>query len=209
VAFDCLFIRNQQTLLWVKLCFLAPFALVTSASGKDGREILTDATWKQELSSVIAEACATTNASGTEIVASQIQALFENAPSGCAALEPAVSQLSARSSVAPLFSIKVVVVEPGQIDTGFGDVVADGLLKRSGRGAYAKLTQAGPRPEGRLRTRGRGTHPSVIAPGVSKAVKERKPRTRYVAGKYAKPMIVTRNWLGDRPFDRVIMSQMR
>jgi hypothetical protein len=35
-----------------------------------------------------------------------------------------------------------------------------------------------------------------------------KPRTRYVAGKYAKPMIMMRHWLGDRMCDRVVMSQM-
>src|SRR5271156_1471890 len=72
VGFACQFIANEQTLLWGKLCFLAPFALVTSASGKDVGEILTNATWKQELSSAIAEACAAANASGAEIVAAQI-----------------------------------------------------------------------------------------------------------------------------------------
>ena len=40
-------------------------------------------------------------------------------------------------------------------------------------------------------------------------VKARRPRTRYVAGKYARPMIMMRTWLGDRIFDRVIMSQMQ
>ena len=80
VGFVCQFIRNEQTLLWGKLCFLAPFALVTSASGKDGGEILTDATWKQKLNSAIAEACAVANAGGAEIVAAQILGLFDNAP---------------------------------------------------------------------------------------------------------------------------------
>jgi hypothetical protein len=56
--------------------------------------------------------------------------------------------------------------------------------------------------------RGRGPNPSVIARLVSKAVKTRKPHPRYVAGKYAKPMINIRKWFGDRLFDRVIMSQM-
>jgi 2-dehydropantoate 2-reductase len=82
VGFVCQFIRNEQTLLWGKLCFLAPFALVTSASGKNGGEILTNATWKQELSSAIAEACAVANASGAEIVAAQIQKVFGNLPAG-------------------------------------------------------------------------------------------------------------------------------
>lgn len=82
VGFVCQFIRNEQTLLWGKLCFLAPFALVTSASGKNVGEILTDATWKRELSSAIAEACAVANGSGAEIAAAQIQAVFGSVPAG-------------------------------------------------------------------------------------------------------------------------------
>ncbi|MCP3462775.1 oxidoreductase [Bradyrhizobium sp. CCGUVB23] len=113
-----------------------------------------------------------------------------------------------RLELAP-FGIEVVVVEPGLIETGFGDVVANGLLKRSGTGHYAKLTQAVAKSTRDAYGQGRGTDPSVIANVVSKAVREAKPRTRYVAGKYAQPMIKMRAWLGDRMFDRVIMSQMR
>jgi len=58
-------------------------------------------------------------------------------------------------------------------------------------------------------TPGRGTDPNVIARIVSKAVHARKPATRYVAGAYARPMMLMRKWMGDRVFDRVIMSQMR
>lgn len=115
---------------------------------------------------------------------------------------------SLRLELAP-FGIKVVIVEPGLIETGFGDVLADGLLKRSGTGPYAKLTQAVAKTTRDAYGHGRGTAPSVIADVVSKAVKEKKPRTRYVAGKYALPMIKIRAWFGDRMFDRVIMSQMR
>ena len=106
------------------------------------------------------------------------------------------------------FGIKVVIVEPGLIETGFGEVVADGLLKRSGSGAYAKLTQAVAKTTKDAYGRGRGTNPRVIARVVSKAVKARKPLPRYVSGKYAGPMITIRKWFGDRLFDRVIMSQM-
>ncbi|MGX9429914.1 MULTISPECIES: oxidoreductase [Bradyrhizobium] len=113
-----------------------------------------------------------------------------------------------RLELAP-FGIKVVVVEPGLIETGFGDVVANGLLERSGTGSYAKLTQAVAKSTRDAYGQGRGTDPSVIANVVSKAVREAKPRTRYVAGKYAQPMIKIREWFGDRMFDRVIMSQMR
>ncbi|QOZ35771.1 oxidoreductase [Bradyrhizobium sp. CCBAU 53421] len=113
-----------------------------------------------------------------------------------------------RLELAP-FGIKVVVVEPGLIETGFGDVVANGLLKRSGSGPYAKQTQAVAKSTKDAYGHGRGTDPNVVAGVVSKAVKAAKPRTRYVAGRYALPMIKIREWFGDRMFDRMIMSQMR
>lgn len=112
-----------------------------------------------------------------------------------------------RLELAP-FGIKVVIVEPGLIETAFGDVVADNLLKRSGSGAYAKLKQVVVKTTKEAYGRGRGTSPSVIARVVSKAVKAKRPNPRYVAGKYASPMINIRKWFGDRVFDRVIMSQM-
>ena len=112
-----------------------------------------------------------------------------------------------RLELAP-FGIRVVVIEPGLIETGFGDVAADGLLKRSGSGAYAELTQAVGKSTKAAYGHGRGTDPAVIARIVSQAVKARKPQTRYVAGTYARPMIMIRKWFGDRVFDRMIMSQM-
>ncbi|KWB14678.1 oxidoreductase [Burkholderia cepacia] len=113
-----------------------------------------------------------------------------------------------RLELAP-FGIRVVIVEPGLIETGFGDVVSRSLLARSGSGAYAKLTQAVAKSTQQAYGNGRGTDPGVIANVVSQAVRAKKPRTRYVAGKYAKPMILIRAWFGDRMFDRMIMSQMR
>ncbi|OBQ78827.1 MULTISPECIES: oxidoreductase [unclassified Mesorhizobium] len=115
---------------------------------------------------------------------------------------------SLRLELAP-FGIKVVVVEPGLIETGFGDVVADGLVKRSASSAYAKVSQAVAKTTRDTYGHGRGTNPGVIADVVSEAVRARKPKTRYAAGKYAKPMIAIRKWFGDRMFDRIIMSQMR
>jgi len=82
LGFACQFVSNEQTLLWGKLCFLAPFALVTSASGKNIGEILADAAWKQELTSAIAEACAVATASRADVNAAQIQAFFGSAPPG-------------------------------------------------------------------------------------------------------------------------------
>ncbi|HYW36964.1 MAG TPA: ketopantoate reductase family protein [Terriglobales bacterium] len=80
LGFTCQFIPNEQTLLWSKVCFLAPLALVTSASGMNVGEILADAAWKQKLSSALAEACAVANASGAEVDPLQLQAVFDGAP---------------------------------------------------------------------------------------------------------------------------------
>jgi 2-dehydropantoate 2-reductase len=80
LGFTCRFIPNEQTLLWSKVCFLAPLALVTSASGMNVGEILADAAWKQKLSSALAEACAVANASGAEVDPLQLQAVFDGAP---------------------------------------------------------------------------------------------------------------------------------
>ena len=79
-GFACKFIANEQTLLWGKLCFLGPFALVSSSSGMNIGEILADREWKQKLMSAIAEACAVANASGAQLDAAQIQTMFNGAP---------------------------------------------------------------------------------------------------------------------------------
>jgi 2-dehydropantoate 2-reductase len=81
LGFTCQFIANEQTLLWSKLCFLGPFALVTSASGKNIGEVRADAAWKQKLGSAIEEACAVANACGAEIDRQKLEAAFLGAPS--------------------------------------------------------------------------------------------------------------------------------
>jgi len=82
LEFTCRFIQNEQTLLWSKLCFLGPFALVTSASGMNKGEIYADAEWKRKLISAMAEACAVARASGAEVDATHIQAIYDGLPSG-------------------------------------------------------------------------------------------------------------------------------
>ena len=82
LGFTCQFMHNEQTLMWSKLCFLAPFALVTSASGKNAGEVSADEEWKRKLDSVIAEACAVAKASGAEVDLAKLKAVFENMPPG-------------------------------------------------------------------------------------------------------------------------------
>ncbi len=80
LGFLCQFVANEMSLLWGKLCFLAPFALVSSASGKSLGEILADSTWKTNLYSAIGEACAVARASGAEVEMAKIQAILDTSP---------------------------------------------------------------------------------------------------------------------------------
>jgi 2-dehydropantoate 2-reductase len=82
LGFTCQFIPNDQTLLWSKLCFLGPLALVTSASGMNIGEIFANSDWKQKLIATINEASAVANASGAEIDPRQIRSFAESLPPG-------------------------------------------------------------------------------------------------------------------------------
>ncbi|MFY9843700.1 MAG: 2-dehydropantoate 2-reductase [Terriglobales bacterium] len=82
LGFTCQFIANEQTLLWSKLCFLGPLALVTSASSKNLGEVLADPLWKAKLGSALAEACAVAKASGAEVDAARIYKVYESSPPG-------------------------------------------------------------------------------------------------------------------------------
>jgi 2-dehydropantoate 2-reductase len=80
LGFVCHFIANESTLLWSKLCFLEPFALVTSASGKNNGQISADPEWKAKLESAVHEACTVAAKEGAEVDAGKILASFPAAP---------------------------------------------------------------------------------------------------------------------------------
>lgn len=100
------------------------------------------------------------------------------------------------------------MIEPGLIETGFGGAASQGILERSASGPYAGVPKRVAASMDRSYGHGRGSDPKVIADVVAEAVRSRRPRTRYAAGKYAKMMIWVRKWLGDHTFDRLIESQM-
>lgn len=107
------------------------------------------------------------------------------------------------------FGIDVVIVEPGAIQTEFGDVMIEPMLERSGNSAYSKMAQAMARSSRNSYENGDSSPASVIAEVISKAIRAQRPKTRYVAGKYAKPLIFLRTYLGDRIFDKVIKGQVK
>ncbi|MBF2707906.1 oxidoreductase [Flavobacterium soyangense] len=106
------------------------------------------------------------------------------------------------------FNINVVVLEPGIIVTEFGDVMLKNINKFSSKGAYSSLTNKLVTATKKLYDKGQGSKTKVISKTISKIVNERKPKTRYRVGLWAKPMVWMRIYLGDKLFDKIVMSQI-
>ncbi len=108
------------------------------------------------------------------------------------------------------FGINVVIIEPGAIKTEFGDVMAAPMMERSGQGPYANIARALEKGvTDSYNKPNASSPPSVIAHVISKAIKAGKPKTRYVAGKMAKPMMWIRKYMGDRIYDKAVMSRVK
>jgi NAD(P)-dependent dehydrogenase (short-subunit alcohol dehydrogenase family) len=105
-----------------------------------------------------------------------------------------------RLEVAP-FGIRVVVIEPGAINTEWHGVAADNLLATSGTGAYADQAAAVAKI---LAAGGLASSPEVIAKAVDRAAHARRPRSRYAVGLGAKPIVLARRVLPDKVFDRMV-----
>lgn len=104
------------------------------------------------------------------------------------------------------FGIDVVVVQPGIITTEFGEVVSGPMMERSGNTAYADLARSVATATENSYKEGGGSPPSVIADTISAALRSPKPKTRYVKGKMAAPLLFLRRWTTDRMFDRIVKA---
>ncbi len=103
------------------------------------------------------------------------------------------------------FGIDVIVIEPGFIRTEFGSVSLGPMLERSGGTAYSNLANRVLGMRDRIKNDDSlGSPPSLIADTIARSLEARRPKTRYVAGQYARPLIFLRRLLSDRMFDRII-----
>ncbi|WP_243544219.1 oxidoreductase [Pseudodesulfovibrio tunisiensis] len=104
------------------------------------------------------------------------------------------------------FGIDVVIIEPGAIKSEFADVMTGPMVKRSGKGPYRKMVEGLIAATREAEAKGRMSAPGVITNLVMKAVHARRPKTRYSGGYYACTLLFMRKWLGDRLFDKAVMS---
>ncbi len=107
------------------------------------------------------------------------------------------------------FGIKVSIIEPGAIQTEFGDVMNQPMLDRSKGGVYEKMAHAVIKASSGAYDGSASTSPDIIAHTISKAIASKNPKTRYAAGKMAKLTLFARKWLSDKAFDNFALTQIR
>jgi 2-dehydropantoate 2-reductase len=73
---------DEVTMLWSKLCFLAPFALATTASEGPVGVVRSDPGWWPRLEGCVKEACAVGVAEGAKVAPEPILATLKEAPDG-------------------------------------------------------------------------------------------------------------------------------
>ena len=103
------------------------------------------------------------------------------------------------------FGIDVIVIEPGFIRTEFGSVSLGPMIERSGGTAYAGLVDRVRGMRDRIANDDSlGSSPALVADTIARALRAKRPQTRYAAGQNARWMLFLRRLLSDRMFDRVI-----
>ena len=104
------------------------------------------------------------------------------------------------------FGIKVILIEPGGIKTDWGFIAADHLEESSKGGPYEEIgrkTAEGMRKQysGRMMS-----DPKVVSKAISKAVNSNRPKTRYLIGFGAKPLVFAHAILPTRVFDWIMKN---
>lgn len=116
---------------------------------------------------------------------------------------------SLRMEVKP-FGIDVIVIEPGGIKTEWGGIAMDNLRKVSGDGAYKDLAARMSAMSEKIEKKtSKSATPSVIADLILHAIEVKRPKTRYVKGYLARPILFMKRWLSDAQFDRMITGQLK
>ncbi len=104
------------------------------------------------------------------------------------------------------FGIDVIIIEPGGIESEWGGIALNAAMERSGSTAYSETAQGFKKISETFKKQ---ASPKVISDLVMKALRAKKPKTRYSAGTAAKPMLFMRKILSDRMFDNLFYLMMK
>lgn len=103
------------------------------------------------------------------------------------------------------FGINVAIIEPGGIKTPWGFIAADHLAESAKGGAYEKEAERTAEGMRKQYSGNMMSNPKIIAKAISRAVNARRPKTRYLIGFGAKPIVFMHSILPTRWFDWIMM----
>lgn len=105
------------------------------------------------------------------------------------------------------FGIDVIVIEPGGTKSEMTAIGAGDMMRVSGNTVYGKFAAAIEKMYAAMERD--SVDPVVIAKLIEKGIRTKYPKTRYIGGAMAKPMLFLRKILSDKLFDKMLMSQMK
>lgn len=105
------------------------------------------------------------------------------------------------------FGIDVIVIEPGGTKSEMITIGSEDLQRSSGNTVYKELANSIKKMYADMEKR--AVDPIVIARLIKKGIEAKHPKTRYIGGAMAKPMLYLRKILSDKMFDKMLMSQMK
>lgn len=94
------------------------------------------------------------------------------------------------------FGIDVIVIEPGGIKSEWGNIAMESLVRVSGNSAYKEMVEGAEKSY--KRTKKNNSKPIVNAKLIKKGIEVHKPKTRYLGGSMAKPLLFLRSILPDK-----------
>ncbi len=107
------------------------------------------------------------------------------------------------------FGIDVIIIEPGGIESEWGEIALDNATKMSGNTAYSKIAKGFASMMKDTYEKKKASPPAVISRLISKAVNANRPKTRYHGGYMAGVALFSRWLLSDKMFDRFIMTMAK
>jgi short-subunit dehydrogenase len=105
------------------------------------------------------------------------------------------------------FGVDVIVIEPGGTKSEMTAIGAEDMMRVSGNTVYSKLAAVIGKMYSSMEKN--AVDPTVIARLIYKGIDAKYPKTRYIGGTMAKPMLFIRKVLSDKLFDKMLMSQMK
>ncbi len=105
------------------------------------------------------------------------------------------------------FGIDVIVIEPGGTKSEMIEIGGADMMRVSGKTVYQSYANGLKKMYDDMEKN--AVDAIVIARLIKEGIEAKQPKTRYVGGAMAKPMLFMRKLLSDRLFDKVIMSQIR